>query len=69
MEENKEDLEAANECQDTIHKKQLREFLLDCSVESLRFGHLVFWYLIASIDDSESIQMSQHNKKELWDFL
>lgn len=29
----------------------------------------MFWYLIAGIDDSESIQLNQHRNPELWDFL
>ena len=35
----------------------------------MQFAHLVFWYLMAGIDDSESIQMTQYNKRELWAFL
>lgn len=36
-------------------KEQLRQFLLNRSKKSLKFAHLVFWYLLAGIDDSESI--------------
>ena len=47
----------------------LKEFLLERSNKSTQFAHMVFWYVVASIDDSESIQMSQHNNKEMWSFL
>ena len=47
----------------------LKNFLLDRSRKSTQFAHLVFWYLMAGIDDSESIQMTQYNKRELWAFL
>lgn len=35
----------------------------------MQFAHKVFWYLVAAIDDSESIQMCQHNHREMWVFL
>ena len=54
---------------DNGHRRLLKEFILERSAKSTQFAHLVFWYLIAGIDDSESIQMSQHNNKELWAFL
>ena len=50
-------------------RQLLKDFLLDRSRKSTQFAHLVFWYLMAGIDDSESIQMSQHNNCELWAFL
>ena len=40
------------------HRRLLKEFLLDRSRKSAQFAHLVFWNLMAGIDDSESIQMS-----------
>ena len=50
-------------------RQLLKDFLLDRSRKSTQFAHLVFWYLMAGIDDSESIQMAQNNKRELWAFL
>jgi ATP-dependent Lon protease len=35
----------------------------------MKFAHFVFWYLLAGIDDSESIQLNQHNNPDLWCFL
>ena len=51
------------------HRRLLKEFLLDRSRKSTQFAHLVFWNLMAGIDDSESIRMSQNNNQELWAFL
>ena len=39
------------------------------SRESLRFAHLMFWCILASMDDTQSIQMSQHKNKEVWEVL
>lgn len=36
-------------------KERLKEFLLARANKSIKFAHLVFWYLLAGIDDSESI--------------
>ena len=36
-------------------RQSLKHFLLDRSRKSTQFAHLVFWNLVASIDDSESI--------------
>ena len=53
----------------STERQLLKDFLLDRSHKSTQFAHLVFWYLLAGIDDSESIQMTQYNKRELWAFL
>lgn len=53
----------------TCVKEQLRQFLLNRAKKSLKFAHLVFWYLLAGIDDSESVQLNQHRNPELWTFL
>ena len=29
----------------------------------------MFWCILSSMDDTQSIQMSQHKNKELWDVL
>lgn len=39
-------------------KEKLKEFLLARSKKSIKFAHLVFWYLLAGIDDSESVQLN-----------
>jgi len=57
------------ESSESSNRKLLKEFIIDRSRKSIKFAHLVFWYMIAGIDDSESIQMSQHKNKELWAFL
>lgn len=36
-------------------KERLKEFLLARANKSIKFAHLIFWYLLAGIDDSESI--------------
>ena len=41
--------------QEGNHRKLLEEFLMARAVKSVRFAHLIFWYLLAGIDDSESI--------------
>lgn len=33
----------------------LEEFLLEKAQKSIRFAHLLFWYIIAGLDDSVSI--------------
>lgn len=47
----------------------LEKFLLNKAKDSDRFAHLLFWYIIAGIDDSQSIQLSQHKNQETWAFL
>lgn len=47
----------------------LKEWLLQKSRQSLKFAHLMFWCILASMDDSQSIQMSQHKNREVWDVL
>lgn len=47
----------------------LKEWLLQKSRESLKFAHLMFWCILSSLDDAESMQMSQHRNKEVWDVL
>lgn len=47
----------------------LKEWLLQKSRESLKFAHLMFWCILSSLDDAQSIQMSQHKNKEVWDVL
>lgn len=38
-------------------RRLLKDFLLYNSRKSMKFAHLVFWNLVAGIDDSESIQI------------
>ena len=47
----------------------LEQFLMDRAKKSIKFAHLIFWYLIAGLDDNESIQMSQHKYPQTWEFL
>ena len=47
----------------------LKDFLLAKSQTNLRFAHLMFWCILSSMDDTQSIQMSQHKNKETWDVL
>mmetsp|Transcript_24812 Transcript_24812/g.31009 ORF Transcript_24812/g.31009 Transcript_24812/m.31009 type:complete len:106 (-) Transcript_24812:986-1303(-) len=49
---------AASEPDQSNPRRLLKEFLLERSRKSTQFAHMVFWYGVASIDDSESIQMS-----------
>lgn len=48
------------------HHKLLEDFLLLKAKGSVNFAHLLFWYIIAGIDDSESIQLSQHKHPTVW---
>jgi hypothetical protein len=52
-----------------VENTGLKQFLLKKAKESLRFAHMMFWCILSSMDDTQSIQMSQHKKKELWDVL
>ena len=47
----------------------LKAFLVQKSRESLRFSHLMFWCILSSMDDTQSIQMSQHKNKKVWQVL
>ena len=47
----------------------LEKFLLSKAHSSIRFAHLLFWYIIAGLDDSESIQLSQYKRPQVWTFL
>ena len=38
-------------------RRLLKDFLLYNSRKSMKFAHLVFWNLVAGIDDSDSIQI------------
>mmetsp|Transcript_8530 Transcript_8530/g.13148 ORF Transcript_8530/g.13148 Transcript_8530/m.13148 type:complete len:117 (+) Transcript_8530:496-846(+) len=49
--------------------RALKNFLLQKSKESLRFSHLMFWCILASLDDTQSLQLSQHKNKEVWKVL
>lgn len=51
------------------HRKMLEDFLLLKAKSSINFAHLLFWYIIAGLDDSESIQLSQHKNPQVWQFL
>lgn len=39
---------------------RLKEFLIQKSSESLRFAHLMFWSILAAMDDTMSLQLSRH---------
>lgn len=47
----------------------LKEFLIEKSCEDIRFAHLMFWCILSSMDDTQSIQMSRHSRREVWDVL
>lgn len=47
--------EIDNKKDETTVREQLRQFLLNRAKKSVKFAHLVFWYLLAGIDDSESV--------------
>ena len=64
-----EESKAPDDCDQDSPRSLLKAFLLDQGRKSVQFAHLVFGYLLADIDDSESIQMSQHNNREQWAFF
>ncbi len=51
------------------HQELLERFLLNKAKRSTKFAHLLYWYIIAGMDDSESIQLSQHKNPAVWKFL
>lgn len=57
-EETKSSKQTDEEDDEQTTRSLLKEFLLERSHKSNQFAHKVFWYIVAAIDDSESIQMS-----------
>jgi hypothetical protein len=47
----------------------LKEWLLTKSAQNLQFAHKMFWCILSSMDETQSLQMSQHKNKEIWNIL
>lgn len=43
--------------------------MLNNATKSIKFAHLVFWYIVAGLDSSESIQLSQHKHPKIWNII
>jgi len=58
------ELEQIDSCQNNHplpeinNSKALKEWLLAKSAENLKFAHLMFWCILSSMDDTQSLQMS-----------
>ena len=55
QEETKSSKQSEIENEKPLPRHLLKEFILERSRKSNQFAHKVFWYLVAAIDDSESI--------------
>lgn len=47
----------------------LEKFVLNKASKSMKFAHLMFWYIVAGLDDNDSIQLSQHKNPKIWALL